>query len=533
MKISFKAQVKTSRKLTPKILLEKIQTGGFFPNYSHDFANDKVLCELRLLANRYRQSLSIEDKAKLLNHERGMLYEELEHPELTLARNYAKIKDMGLTKEDKKDILAHLYSFNAMALSRIESLSEPFDTNVSSEKIKVLEDLCKKVANNDSVFDSTKEELAETCSLLKTYLAIKNDDTFDDDIEKDKIEIGLDTRDFETLQEFFVNTELNTQEVEFAKELISNILSDKNTEPEVLNCAIWAGGKYKNDEIFEKIKQIASDKNESDVRKKELAIHSVSMYAREKFEEVKSILVDIILNDESELVPLAAIIYNKLHGKHYNRTDREICALSDEEKLEFKNLRDKFVIYDKDLSPRKINAIDRGLYPFRKALNHFVKDLSNNVYILAEDSYTCLKPSRAGERSFSMGKGNDGSFYDSFFGVSTKEHTVIPKEIEDDTQYNTIAHECAHLLHRSLPQEIKEEIEYLYRKAIEENRALDYYAAINSSEYFAQGFEAYVSIYKPHKYLMDNNAFDNTLYKLMDKDPELYELIEYIVDNMK
>lgn len=533
MKISFKAQVKTSRKLTPKILLEKIQTGGFFPNYSHDFANDKVLCELRLLANRYRQSLSIEDKAKLLNHERDILYEELEHPELTLARNYAKIKDMGLTKEDKKDILAHLYSFNAMALGRIEALNEPFDTNINSEKIRVIEDVCKKIANDESVFDSTKEELAETCSLLKSYLAIKNEDASQEEVETEQIEIDLNTRKFDALREFLVDTELDSREVGFAKELISNILSDKNAEPEALNCVIWAGGKYKNDEIFEKLKQIASDKDEADVRKKELAIHSVSMYAREKFKEVNAILVDIILNDESELVPLAAIIYNKLQGKHYSKVDREICALSDEEQVEFKDLRDKFVLYDKDFSFRKINAIDRGLYPFRRALNYFVKDLGKNVHILGEDTYTSLKPSRAGVRSFNMGMGNNGSFYDSFLGINTNEHTVIPKEIEDDTQYNAITHECAHLLHRSLPKNIKEEIEYLYKKAIEENRTLDYYAALNSSEYFAQGFEAYASIYKPHKYLMDNNAFDNTLYKLINKDPELYELIEYIVYNMK
>ncbi len=532
MEINFKARLKAQKTLTPKKLLEKVQSNGFFPNYSHDFANDSIMCELKMLADRYRQSLSIDDKAKLIQYEREVLYEELEHPELTLARNYANIKNLGLNKNEKKEILAHLYDFNTKALARIENLSEPFDTVVNLDKIRILENICKKISNNESIFDSTRDELAETLVFFKEYMAVANEEELQEKGENEKIEIDLNTRDIETLRTFFVDTEPDATEVEFAKELVTTILADKTAEPEALHYAVWAGGKYKSNEIFEKIKQIASDKNELDIRKKELAIHSVSMYAREKFEEVNSILVDIILNDESELVPLAAIIYNKLQGKHYSRPDREICAMSDEEKAEFKGLRDKFIPTEKDLSPREINTIDRGLYPFRKALSFFVKDLNRKIYILGEDTYTCLNPERAGKRSFSLGIGNNGSFYDSFIGINTKEHTVIPKDIENSSQYNAITHECAHLLHGFLPPKTKEKIEYLYDKAIRENRTLDYYAAVNSNEYFAQGLEAYVSIYKPHNCLMDDDAWSNTIYKLMQKDPELYELIEYIVENL-
>ena len=86
------------------------------------------------------------------------------------------------------------------------------------------------------------------------------------------------------------------------------------------------------------------------------------------------------------------------------------------------------------------------------------------------------------------------------------------------------------MLHNYLPSNIEQKITALYKKAIAENRILDYYAKFNVYEYFAQGFEAYVSTYKPHKYLMDEDALSNTMYKLIDKDPDLYKYIEYLIE---
>jgi len=75
----------------------------------------------------------------------------------------------------------------------------------------------------------------------------------------------------------------------------------------------------------------------------------------------------------------------------------------------------------------------------------------------------------------------------------------------------------------------KVQIGKLYEKALVENKAIDYYAKNNAFEYFAQGFEAYTSIYKPHKYIIDDDALSNTLYKLIQKDPDLYEFIDKLV----
>lgn len=531
MEINFKAGIKTSKILSPKHLLETVQKKGYFPNYSHDLSNDKVLCELKFLADKYRQSLSIDDKQNLIHHEINMLYEELEHPELTLARNYSEIKSMYFEKKDKKNILNFLDLFNANALRRIEFLQEPFENILTLDKIKILEGFLERISSNKLAFEITKTNISD---IYQTFLAAKTDiDSEDVEFieEFEDFDIDIKTREPEVLHEFLVDSELDKTLVEDAKALILDILSDKDASPEALHYAVWGGGKYRNDEIFEQLKNIVFDKNEEDIRKQEFALHSISKYAREKYNEVDSIMDKLSDDEDFVLNSLAIIIYNKLHGEHYGEEDREISCWNHEEKADFKKWRDLFVNSKEELSPRKINAIDRGLMPFRNVIAKFVKNLGRQVYILGDDSYTKIRPNKAGERSFAMGA-NSGAFYDSFYDINNELDTVISRDVESKYQHNAIAHECAHLLQKFLPPEIQIEIEKLYQKALEENRCLDDYAATNSQEYFAQGLEAYVSVYKPHRFLMDNNGWDNTLYKLIYKDPGLYELINYLDENM-
>ena len=79
--------------------------------------------------------------------------------------------------------------------------------------------------------------------------------------------------------------------------------------------------------------------------------------------------------------------------------------------------------------------------------------------------------------------------------------------------------------------EYQEYILDLYHSAIEKDIALDYYAATSEREYIAQGFEAFVSIYKPHKILLDEHPHSNTRYKLFAQDPDLFNLIYKLVVN--
>ena len=126
MEISFKAKINPQR-LTPQTLLLKTQQEKYFPKYSHDVKNDKMLCELKALANKYRQTFSIQDKINLLNCERNMLWEELEKPELTLARNYSAIKEMNLSKDEKKMLDSLISSMSENNFTRYKNYLKDID----------------------------------------------------------------------------------------------------------------------------------------------------------------------------------------------------------------------------------------------------------------------------------------------------------------------------------------------------------------------------------------------------------------------
>ena len=101
---------------------------------------------------------------------------------------------------------------------------------------------------------------------------------------------------------------------------------------------------------------------------------------------------------------------------------------------------------------------------------------------------------------------------------------------------NMLAHEFNHVaLFLAIQKDEKDfkKLLQLYNKAKDNDKFLDYYAAQDHLEYFAQGYEAYVSMYKPHKLLIRNNEFDQSKFHirstLKHKDPELYEFIEYCI----
>jgi hypothetical protein len=73
---------------TPKKLLAEFKKGNR-PEYNHK--NDVLMDELDVLVSKYRQSLSVEDKKKLIEQERRILLDGLKNPEMTLARNYVEV----------------------------------------------------------------------------------------------------------------------------------------------------------------------------------------------------------------------------------------------------------------------------------------------------------------------------------------------------------------------------------------------------------------------------------------------------------
>jgi hypothetical protein len=119
----------------------------------------------------------------------------------------------------------------------------------------------------------------------------------------------------------------------------------------------------------------------------------------------------------------------------------------------------------------------------------------------------------------------DGRYYASIRGVGGRV-TVSGIEYLDQAArggFNTIAHEFAHQVHIAAmgKSEVKE-IRSLYQRARREGRMLDYYAAANEHEYFAQGYEAFIS---EHKRPSAGVTARHTNRELLTNDPELYKFL--------
>ena len=119
----------------------------------------------------------------------------------------------------------------------------------------------------------------------------------------------------------------------------------------------------------------------------------------------------------------------------------------------------------------------------------------------------------------------DGRYYASIRGVGGRV-TVSGIEYLDQAArggFNTIAHEFAHQVHiAAMGKSEAREIRSLYERARREGRMLDNYAAANEYEYFAQGYEAFIS---DRKRPSQGGTARHTNRELFTSDPELYKFI--------
>jgi Tfp pilus assembly protein PilF len=123
----------------------------------------------------------------------------------------------------------------------------------------------------------------------------------------------------------------------------------------------------------------------------------------------------------------------------------------------------------------------------------------------------------------------DGRYYASLRGVGGRV-TVSGIEYIDIAArggFHTIAHEFAHQVHiAALSREATRSIRKLYEQALRERRTLDYYAAANEYEYFAQGYEAFVS---EQKRPTAGVTARHTRAELLARDPALYNFLVTLV----
>jgi tetratricopeptide (TPR) repeat protein len=183
-------------------------------------------------------------------------------------------------------------------------------------------------------------------------------------------------------------------------------------------------------------------------------------------------------------------------------------------------LRDVFVNYGR-LDPDLQRIIRISVRPWRSFLR-LAKEKAATFYITPFHFRQSEAPNMAGikgERTF------DGRLWDDVKGLGG-HNALSGEDWERDVRnlrFNVVAHEFTHQVHGLFPKELRDEVKALFEKAKAGRKTLDFYADFNEFEYLAVGVEAYVSEEK----LADQKvAYGHTRKELLDKDPDLYRLIE-------
>lgn len=93
---------------------------------------------------------------------------------------------------------------------------------------------------------------------------------------------------------------------------------------------------------------------------------------------------------------------------------------------------------------------------------------------------------------------------------------------------NVLNHEYTHLVHGAVfTDSERRKVRASYYAAMDEGRALDYYASNNESEFLAQAYPAYLAPVKAHPL---NHKSMNTRDDLRTKDPETYRFVEELIE---
>lgn len=518
-------------KITPTKLYYSFINGNRL-DYTHDEKNDKQINKLNMLAEKYKKSLSIEDKKALLEQERKILYEELVHPELTLARNYRQISELIPVETQKNDVVNLIHRLNLVALERLETLKKIINQDVSVK-------MFSKVIKSMNALDTTTyigmntKNLAESLASFMTEkipVSSKKVSKFlnNDSIKLNmKINLLVDNSSREINADELLGMLKNTAKEDYLQNtaLVNRILKSKSVNPQIYRLAVWGAGRFRNDENFEIIKNIALDVTEKDIRKREFAIHSLALYLKDKPSEVRNILGSIE-NDNTDFSMLAKILNDKIHGRYHGKKNRELLYLnmSDNEIKQYNSNLEKYVENEGNLNTARKNILDKNNALFRHKLKDFIQ--SGGKFYILNDTLTKVFPEYAGKRYYAY-LNSSGDFFDSFDSYSTGKINVVSKDKAYKTaNYNVLAHENGHILQMLLSEEDSKTLQKLYENILGRFYEMGEYAQRSVNEYFAEGFEAMSAVYKPHKHLIESDT--NTIYKLMSVDKKLYDFLKYI-----
>ncbi len=161
----------------------------------------------------------------------------------------------------------------------------------------------------------------------------------------------------------------------------------------------------------------------------------------------------------------------------------------------------------------------------------FFAVLTNGKKITDLPGYDSLK-GKTVEQIFGEDYKGDTRLMDDVPGEGTRQTAIVlASDLTDkmNNTYNTFYHEFGHVLFLSLMTgEEYGKVEAMYKAARERKVFLNNYAATNSSEYFADGLEAFLTETKPNPEAEYRNG---TRQKLQEIDPDLYSFIATLVSN--
>ena len=129
-----------------------------------------------------------------------------------------------------------------------------------------------------------------------------------------------------------------------------------------------------------------------------------------------------------------------------------------------------------------------------------------------------------GKRTF------DGRWYAHLRAVAGPHGATGAEKLREAAEFafNTFAHEFGHQVHRfGLSTSQQEEVTAMYREALASGACLDYYAASNEDEYFAQEYEAFVS---PAKRGCLPETARHTRDELARRDPRMFAFLRRVLD---
>lgn len=178
------------------------------------------------------------------------------------------------------------------------------------------------------------------------------------------------------------------------------------------------------------------------------------------------------------------------------------------------------------LSWQRRRMIQLSIQPFARRLLEVAR-AGGRHDILGEAERTTDAPCRAwlrGKKTF------DGRGWDDVRGMGGLEAATGVESLDEAWQggFQTLIHELAHQVHLyALDERHRERITELYEHARRTGCCLDYYAAANENEYFAQGVEAYFSYAKSAGQPVTHG---HTYFELARVDPDLFALVREIVE---